>query len=339
MINNDNRADPPRRLSLGAANDSIAFVFTSSRASPVATRPGPSCSSPPNPSPRSALTPEQLTRHSKGATDIRVSVAAAKTPRGFVPLKEHPHDVPRLCTPPITPFEERDGQDNPFFPPIVVLKGTPATHPRRDAVPFPEKVVSSSSWTPNSLSNPKNSASDSDRPSLAPFRSSESTLVDPADRQIGSSKGSPAPSSKPLGPSYPASPFGFPDRRGRKELSLTELFTPPIPTHPSTNTRHRSHKEQRERGDGHKDRAAKQSKAKPSGKEDKARGGGREDKTKDHEKKRKTHRKAAYSSSSASDDEGKKLDAEKAIAKQSWSKHSSLPAVNSATQVTKYQAG
>jgi hypothetical protein len=243
----------------------------------------------------------------------------------------------RLTCSSTAPFEQHNGEDNPFFPPIVVLKTTNSSNMRPEAPPPPESVIraasSSSSRASNSRSSAKAPVRESDRPSLTAFRSSDSTLVNSTDIQLNANRGSPSESlNSHLSPSYTTSPYGFPDRRGRKELSLTELFTPPISSS-SSNTRTRSHREHKERGENAKEKTSKSGKTKASGKEDRVRISGKEDKpekTKDAGglgKKRKSHRKAAYSSSSASEGDEKKLDAEKAVAKQSWSKHVRRPRI------------
>jgi hypothetical protein len=93
MINDDAAATTAVPRIVIPTTDSVAFVFGSAR-SGSASSPRPSSSPAVPQRPRSTLTAAQLTRHSRGAMDLRAYVAAKKTPKGFVPLRDL---KPRQC--------------------------------------------------------------------------------------------------------------------------------------------------------------------------------------------------------------------------------------------------
>jgi hypothetical protein len=93
MINDDAAATTAVPRIVIPTTDSVAFVFGSARSGRASSaRPSSSPTVPQRP--RSTLTAAQLTRHSRGAMDLRAYVAAKKTPKGFVPLRDL---KPRQC--------------------------------------------------------------------------------------------------------------------------------------------------------------------------------------------------------------------------------------------------
>lgn len=210
-----------------------------------------------------------------------------------------------LCTPPLH-LED----DNPFFPPIVVLnagrQGYAAPKPEAPPLPFHETLSSMP------LHDTRRAAPHAPQLHLkASFRSSESTLAESTDALPNG-----IVPSRSFGFSNTRSGYHMPRQTSRHELSLTELFQPtmhprldlymttpvPLATH--------SMKECR---DGEEPSSTKGDKRYRS-------------KTR---LSKKSHKRRSTSFSSSSDDDRELMDTEKVAQKKRWAKHVSTFACQS----------